>query len=377
MKRSFFISLALILSMGLSACNYVYPLPQAAPGAAEVTGDTKETEVPDAEPDNAGTEADGVRDKLSLGNEEGTGEESEEFTPTVEEDDIDAMAAKTEKEASNETVRGAQTSESTFTASDVAGYWKYDAYDNMYLALYDTGSYETYDLKTEDLLSAGTFEVTGSLIEMTEEGNDPETLEIISLLRLQDDEGDTLSPYRPVKPTSNDPSEVNRAGIHSDVVYEDMGDGNYKIRSQEKGVYIKYPSWFIADEYNDFLWASDGGTGYITGRNITDDYYSFSGSDEDYIRDVAAYYLGRDFEEIYGPSESSDNETFKWGENGYLGSFSVNFWNSGADIFAKSTVFFSPFDDGTYEVILINVFYGYGDRNAANNMAMPRVGGQR
>ena len=128
---------------------------------------------------------------------------------------------------------------------------------------------------------------------------------------------------------------------------------------------------------NDFLWTSDGDMGYITARNITDDYYSYMGSDEDYIRDVAAYYLGEDFETIYGPADCSADEKFKWGENGYLGSFSVNFWNSWADIFAKTAVFFSPFDDGTYEVVLINTFYRYGDRDAAANMAMPRIGGQR
>ncbi len=384
MKKNILIALVLSLSMGLTACNYVYPLPQASSGDVkavtetavnEEKADTAEEKQETSDPE---TEDAGMKDKLSLGLEEGDGEESAESELTEIEEDIEAMAENTEKEPDKELSRGAELSDKSYTASDVEGYWKYDAYDNIYLALYDSGSYETYDLKTDDLLSEGTFELDGSQIEMTEKGGeDPEMLQIISLMRLQDDEGDTLSPYRPVKSSSAGSSDVTRDYENDDVEYFNLEDGNYKIRSRSRGVYIKYPTWFEADASNDFLWTSDGDMGYITARNITDDYYSYMGSDEDYIRDVAAYYLGEDFETIYGPADCSADEKFKWGENGYLGSFSVNFWNSWADIFAKTAVFFSPFDDGTYEVVLINTFYRYGDRDAAANMAMPRIGGQR
>ncbi|MCR5733244.1 MAG: hypothetical protein K6G22_01435 [Lachnospiraceae bacterium] len=374
MKRHIILPLVLALSIGLCACG-------TASTAVVDTADDKadaaisQTEEEDVETDDADSDDSDMRSKLRSSVKRTTGGgEAAEIT-----EEYEVASAGGEKKSNSNIVRRDVTPEMSFTKDDVAGYWKYDAYDVVYLALYDTGSFEIYDLETDDLTSAGTYEIAGNQIEMTPVGQeDADILFIDSLMRLKDDEGDILSPYRPVKSTQvASTDEVNRAGADDDVIYEDLGDGNTKIRSSSKGVWMSYPSTYVASAENDFLWMYDGDIGYVTARNISDEYYNYEGSDEDFIKQIATSYLEQDFAQIYGDAEGGQDDTFAWGEGNYLGSVGVNLWNSDYDISAKTTVFYSKFNDGTYEVVLINSFARYGDRDSIANVSKARIGGQR
>ncbi len=318
------------------------------------------------------------RESLSLGNEENTGEESEAVSD-INDYGPDAADAGKEKKP-EELVRGAASEKKAFTADDVAGYWKYDAYDEMYIAIYDSGSYETYDMKTDDLLTEGKFEINGDQLEMTEKGETtPQILTILGLQRLKDDEGDTLSPYIPVKQTSADAadsSEVTRRYGYYDGYYKDLGDGTYQLKSPSKGVYIKFPSWCNSGEGDDYVWASDGNMAYATGRNVTDEYYSYPGTDEDFIKDIGAYYLEADFNDYFGPTDGAADVTFRWGDGGTNIScmLSENLWNDWSDVWCTAKLFVSGFDDGTYEVMIINTFYGYGDSYSKDIARQMKVG---
>ncbi|MCR4655302.1 MAG: hypothetical protein K5770_03620 [Lachnospiraceae bacterium] len=318
------------------------------------------------------------RAALSLGNDENKGEESEEIEPEAA--DIAADASGSEKKQSDdELTRDFKPAETAVTAKDLAGYWKYDAYDEMYLAIYDSGSYETYDMKTDDLLTEGKYEINGSQLEMTEKGADSaEILTILGPLRLKDNEGDTLSPYIPVKPTTantSDSSEVNRRYGEYDAYYEEQSDGRYKLRSPSKGVYLVFPSWYNSGEADDYLWASDGDIACVTARNVTDEYYSFAGTDEEFLRKVGSHYLVQDFFDIYGENDGIADSKYTWGnDNGTVATITANMWNDWYDVNVCTKLFVSGFNDGTCEIMIINSFYGYGDNSSKENMKAMAAG---
>ncbi|MCR5733245.1 MAG: hypothetical protein K6G22_01440 [Lachnospiraceae bacterium] len=330
--------------------------------------------------DTADTED--IRGKLSLGNDENTNEESDEVELLDDEDDIASADPNKEKTPDAEISRGMEITKKDVTAADIAGYWKYDAYDEMYLVLYDKGTYETYDLKTDDLLSEGTFELKGSELAMTEKGaKEAEKLEVLGSMRIMDSDGDTLSPYVPVKQTAadvSDSSNVTRKYGSYDGFYEDQGDGTYKFKSRSKGVFIRFPSWFSAGEGADYVYATDDNTVFVTGRNVTDEYYSYPGSDEQFVKDIGAQYLVEDFANFFGYYENCADTKFSYGDTANtMGVFSANLWNSYCDEYCATKLFVSPFNDGTSEIMLINSFYGYGDSYARSNMMETRVGGYR
>ena len=317
---------------------------------------------------------------LSLGNNENTGEESEEMT-VISDEEPDTSNAGEEKKSEGPLSRDYKADEKAVTAKELAGYWKYDAYDEIYLAIYDSGSYETYDLKSDDLLTEGKFEVNGAQLELTEKGKDtPEILTILGSKRLKDNEGDTLSPYVPVKQTAADAadsSDVTRRYGSYDGYYEDIGGGMYSLKSPSKGVYIKFPSWCESGEGDDYVWASDGNMAYVTGRNVTDEYYAYPGTDDQFLKDVGAYYLEADFNEYFGASEGCADVKFNWGTEGNIVcTLSANLWNDWSDAWCTAKLFVSNFDDGTYEIMLANSFYGYGDNASRENAKQIRVGGK-
>ncbi len=318
------------------------------------------------------------RAALALGTDEDKGEESDAIEPGAADIAADASDGK-KKESDSELAGDFKGEEKAVTAADLAGYWKYDAYDEMYLAIYDSGSYETYDMKTDDLLTEGKFEINGSQLEMTEQGGgSPETLIILGTMRLKDNEGDTLSPYIPVKPTTanaSDSSEVNRRYGEYDGYYQEQQDGSYKFKSPSKGVYIKLPSWYNSGEGDDYLWASDGDMACLTARNVTDEYYAFAGTDEQFIREVGSHYLVQDFFEFYGENDGINDAKFKWAnDTGTVATISANMWNDWCDISVCTKLFVSGFEDGTCEIMIINSFYGYGDSYSRDNMKAMSAG---
>ncbi|MCR4741131.1 MAG: hypothetical protein K5886_12840 [Lachnospiraceae bacterium] len=320
----------------------------------------------------------GLRASLSLGNNENTGEESDEVEAEVFEDAAEDPEA--EKKPGGELVRGYDPAENTVEVKDLVGYWKYDAYDEMYLAIYDSGSYETYDMKTDDLQTEGKYELNGTQLELKEKGgDDTEILTVLGTKRLMDSEGDTLSPYVPVKPTAadaSDSSDVTRRYGSYDGYYEEQSDGSYKLKSPSKGVYVKFPSWYDSGEGDDYVWASDGNNALITGRNVTDEYYSYPGTDEEFIREIGSLYLATDFYEFFGSYDGVGDATFRWGSDSTtVGTLSANIWNDWNDLSCCTKLFVSNFKDGSCEIMIINSFYNYGDNYSKENMKAMTVGG--
>ncbi len=314
--------------------------------------------------------------------------DQDDETGLADEDFVEASDVKKEENNDDSFTRAAEDMEETeYTADDVAGYWKYENLDNIYVAIYDTGIYEIYDMKSGDVKSDGTYTVDGEGIVMTETGKDDgEYLQIESMVRLIDDQGDALVPYAPegsigASDESGD-GKVSRAtgSLDSidDLVTDDIGKGFYKTKSVSRGCYIKYPFNYYCGAEDDFLYVADGYGAYATARNITSRYNSYDGTAKQFMDSTADGTLIRDFKYFFGDKTGYAEMHRKYNtSNTHLCEENVNLWNGKYDIQAKSIIFLSKFDDGDQYIIEINYFWTYGDKNSYNRIKNVMAGAVR
>ncbi|WP_031547857.1 hypothetical protein [Oribacterium sp. FC2011] len=379
-KKGFIGALGVIAAFSIAAC-----------GANEVpvAGATDEfvTEVAETT-EEAGTEAAETEESKSNEKEDTRSQEDDE-----QEDfniDFDSVSdtksgEKMDENSEDPIVRAAlDREERSYSVDDLAGNWKYEKEDSIYLALYDTGKYEIYDIKSGDVTSDGSFKVDGNTLELTEDGGDPQKITISSNVRLVDDEGDLLTPYIPESEKSTDASgdnKITRAyGRYDDDLtfsYNDE-DGRWMMKSASRGCNIKYPADFYADAIDDFLYVYDGDEGYVTARDLTAAYYDYYGDDEDFVNDYSYLSLLDDFEYFYGEVTNVDNTTTKLNPTDkHFSECYANLMNDYYDIQCASTIFRSTFKDGTESLILINKFYRFGDKDEKERIKPVTAGGYR
>ena len=387
-KKGFIGALGVIAALSIAACgaNDV-PVAGTTTEAAETTEEAT-TEAAETEKEAEGKEEESKADdkkeekEASKGNED---EESEDFNIDFDSVSETKSGEKMDKNSDNPIVRAAMDREKqSYTAEDLAGNWKYEKEDSIYLALYDTGKYEIFDIKSGDLTSEGSFKVEGNTVELTEEGNDPQKLIISSNVRLVDDEGDLLTPYIPESEITADSSgdKMTRAygGRYDDdliFTYNDE-DGRWMMKSASRGCNIKYPAEFYADAIDDFLYVYDGDEGYVTARDVTAAYYDYYGDDEDFVNDYSYLSLLDDFEFFFGEITNVDNTTTKLNPSDkHFSECYANLMNNYYDIQCASTIFRSVFKDGTEKLILINKFYRFGDKEEKEVIKKVTAGGFR
>ncbi len=374
-------TLSLITAFSIAACGVV-DVPVSESKEETVTEASAETEK-ESEEETESAKSDKKEDKkeVSKGQEE---EDSEDINVDLDSVKESKSGEKLDENSDNPLVRAALDGEKqTYTTDDVEGFWKYEKYDNMYLALYDTGKYEIYDIKSGDVTSDGSFKVDGNTLELTETGKDPQKITISSNVRLIDDEGDLLTPYIPeseLESSSSDGKTTRAYGNSRDdltFTYID-GDAKWQMKSASRGCFLKYPQDYYADCADDFLYVYDGDEGYVTARNVTAAYYDYYGDDEDFVNDYSYLSLLDDFEFFYGDITNVDNITSKLNptEKHFSETF-ANIMNDDHDIQCASTIFHSEFKDGTDTLILINKFYRFGDKEAKESVKPVTAGGYR
>ncbi|SFG62032.1 hypothetical protein [Oribacterium sp. WCC10] len=384
-KTMLFGMLGVMAAVNISACGAT-DVPVA--GAMEET--VAETEAKTESETESATEATTEKQKEEESASKKDNIAKELTKETLKEDaedhsgDIDKIEEKSDKEPNKDIVKAIESGEKlSYTAKDVVGCWKYEKYDNMYLDLYDNGKYEIHDLKSGDITSDGSFKVDGNTIELTENGKDPQIMQIASKVRLLDDEGDLLTPYVPETEIKADASgeKMNRSygnPHYGDVDFAYDGDGIWKMRSKNMGALIKYPDSFYADYGDDFLYVYDGDAAYATVRNVTAEYYDYMGSDEDFVADYSDTSLFEDFRYFYGDVDAVEYSSCKL--NPTDKHFSENYMklsNDYYDVQCASTIFYSEFKDGTNYLIMLNKFYRYGDKDSKNSIKAVKAAGYR
>ncbi|WP_036607580.1 hypothetical protein [Oribacterium sp. P6A1] len=372
-------TLGVITALSIAACG-VTDVPVAGLTEAAVTETEAETEKEPEESKTEETEKDTNEGSKTQGEEDA--EDSKNDLDSIKES---KTGEKTDKDSDNPIVRAiAEGEKKSYTMDDVVGNWKYDKYDNMYLSLYDNGKYEIHDIESGDVTSDGSFKLEGNTLELSETGKDPQKITISSNVRLVDDEGDLLTPYIPESELQNDTSgdKTTRSygknsGDDLTYTYHDK-DGKWQMKSASRGCYLKYTPEFYADYGGDFLYVYDGDEGYVTARNVTDVYYDYAGSDEDFVYEYSYASLLDDFEYFYGDADDVDNMTLKlYPTDKHFSETYVNLMNYDHDIQCASTIFHSEFKDGTDCLIMINKFYRFGDNESKENVKPVTAGGYR
>lgn len=376
-KTSLIGTLGVITALSIAACG-VTDVP--IPGTSEetVTEAAAETEK---ETEESKSEEKKEKEDLSGEQKEEDAEDSNNDLDSITES---KSGEKMDENSDNPIVRAIIDEEKkSYTTDDIAGYWKYDKYDNMYLALYDTGKYEIYDIKSGDVTSDGSFTVDGNVLELTETGKDSQKITVSSMVRLIDDEGDILTPYTPESELTENSSDGKTSRAYgqsrNDLTYTyHDDDGKWQMKSASRGCYLKYPAEFYADAEDGFLYVYDGDEGYVTARNVTDEYYDYTGSDDDFVNEYSYASLLDDFEFFYGDADYADNMTLKlYPTEKHFSETYVNLYNNDHDIQCASTIFHSEFKDGTDTLIMINKFYRFGDTESKETIKPVTAGGYR
>ena len=377
-KAGLFGTLGVLTAFGIAACG-VTDVPVAGSTEETVTEQTAETEEETVEKTAEEKKETEATSKAQ------TEEDAEDSTNDLDSFKESKTGNEADKDPDNPIVRAiAEGEKKSYALDDVVGNWKYDKYDNMYLSLYDNGKYEIHDIKSGDITSDGSFKLDGNVLELTETGKDPQKITISSNVRLIDDEGDLLTPYIPeselTTETSGDKttrSYGKNSGDDLTFTYHDK-DGKWQMKSASRGCYLKYDPEFYADYGNDFLYVYDGDEAYVTARNVTDVYYDFAGSDEDFVYEYSYASLLDDFEYFYGDADDVDNMTLKlYPTDKHFSETFVNLMNPDHDIQCASTIFHSEFKDGTDNLILVNKFYRFGDNGSKENIKPVSAGGYR
>lgn len=143
----------------------------------------------------------------------------------------------------------------------------------------------------------------------------------------------------------------------------DNGDGTFRFRDFENGVAFTYPAGMtvLRDALIGGVAVFDGGSGYITGRNVTELYSTHSGSDDEFVEDYVKSFVFADFGLLYGSLSNYDGFTILHeGIEGRLAAAVLALKSAGAESFvqAKVILYTSTYLDGTVNYICKTVFAG-------------------
>ncbi len=334
---------------------------------------SEEISAEPSESDNTGTDGEG--DKYST-----EGLEDEAF-------EAEADGKKNENNDASFTRAAEDMEETEYTADDVAGYWKYENLDNIYVAIYDTGIYEIYDMKSGDVKSDGTYTVDGEGIVMTETGKDDgEYLQIESMVRLLDDQGDALVPYAPEGSigASDDSGNgaVSRATGSLDniegIETKDVGKGNYRTGSKAKACYIEYPYNYYCGAGDTFFYTTDGQGAYVTVRNVTIAYNNYNGSLKQFLDASSEGFLIEDFKYFYGKKTGYSDVRREYKKSDKcLSDEYVNLWNNSYDISCEAMIYLIKYDDGTEQLVQVNYFWNFQNKASFERVKHIKGGAKR
>lgn len=316
------------------------------------------------------------------------GEVEEVEIPLPEDETVDDPDSEDKPVGADDMDRSVSDEEEIdYTIDDVAGYWKYEDYDSIYLAMYDSGQFETYDIKTNDVISAGSYTVEDNEITITEDDKDPQTISVISMVRLEDDEGDLLVRYSPegVSTASSDEegdgTRLYGMGEEDDIVIEDAGKGFYKIKSQSRECFMKYPyQYYASTAPGSVLYVYDGDVSYATARNLTGEYNQWTGSLNSFKKTANDQFLIEDFNYFYGKYSGASNlqrnmKTRVQNKNvSTIAETTCKMYNGRFKIKCISDLLLIHYDDGVQKLILLNRFYRYGDKNSNNHLSRVSAG---
>lgn len=141
----------------------------------------------------------------------------------------------------------------------------------------------------------------------------------------------------------------------------DNGDGTLRFRDLENGVAFTYADGMavLRDEIVGGVAVRSGAEGCVTGRNVTELYFTHSGTDDEFLEDYVKTFVFADFTQLYGTLANYDGFTLLHeGVEGRLAAAAVMLKSADAEDFlqAKAILYTSTYPDGTVNYICKTVF---------------------
>lgn len=146
-------------------------------------------------------------------------------------------------------------------------------------------------------------------------------------------------------------------------------EGNCRLSDYSLQLALRYPESMSAPEnlISDAVVVWDGAKGYVTGRNVTED---FSGEAGAFMQSYMELSVAEDFRLLYGGEGSFESlEQLSEGVSGRLASAEGLIDGAGERIYVKCIMYTSTYSDGTVNYICKCFFAPEGDSAAFNALA--------
>ena len=280
-----------------------------------------------------------------------------------------------------------RTTQGTMTFADeeenhFLGQWMSEEEEDLLYVFLEDGLFEVLDL-TDDgaVIASGTYTFHGDSGTITAAESDGAPVEISAKL-INDStmtldyegtivvftrqEGDmTASQSNPNSDAGAAASTQLTPTIVPDRTYTDEGNSKIKFRDYDLGIFATYPSWMsIAEDYfSDAVLVCDGYGGYVTLRDVTDAYYAYSGSDNDFITQYIEQYVIPDYMALYESDgvEHANFELVNHNASNRVATANINLYSTNYDIQVHSLIYTSTYSNGDVRVISKSFFADYDD----------------
>ncbi len=155
----------------------------------------------------------------------------------------------------------------------------------------------------------------------------------------------------------------------SDREYSEGAEGARVLADYTLQLSLSYPEEMSAPEnlIADAVVVWDGEKGYVTGRNVTEEFF---GEAEDFMSDYMLRRVLQDFRLLYGAEGTFERmESLAEGVQGRLASAEGLIVGGGERIYVKGIMYTSTYADGTVNYILKCFFAPEGDERSFNTLA--------
>ena len=253
----------------------------------------------------------------------------------------------------------------------IVDYWYANGDTSLGYLLFNVDN--TLDYMSNGQITAGSYEIEGDQVK-AEIGGEEYIFELTDedhLVTVPYDKdldlvrGVTCGGLNLGDPGDTQDPENRRAGRDVSFVSEDATRTRVRDYDIEVGVIypdeMEYYDWFY-----DAVIVGDGSDGYLVARNVTDWWYSYSGSDAELLKDYAEFYIKDDFASLYGSIESEDDVTCKAtnGKSEKMAEYSANFWNDTYDVQVHSELWKRTYKkNGDIAYIVKTVYAPFGEES--------------
>lgn len=146
--------------------------------------------------------------------------------------------------------------------------------------------------------------------------------------------------------------EIDYQNIH-------LGDGKLRYRDFDNKIAFTYAEGIsvYTGELIGAVAATDGDGGYVSGRNVTDNYRTSAGTDDEFLEDYIKTFVFADFAAFYQSVSSFDDIQFLQEDiDGRIAAATLNISGADQTIAVKVILYTSTYADGTVNYICKTIF---------------------